>query len=327
MPISRQRTYVGARRDSSKRSGFAPPRRRPPMKRTSRKGAYRKVNKKAMAIRRAPLVETKRKDDNAVRAANFFAGGGSIANILPDRTEFNIYDTEHTLMDPASYYCWSQGLDQSQHIGQAVNVKYTNMKIQVRFPQPSVSTPAPYVDPQIIPDQPMNYELVWGWVPAPLQLTGSTTPAVNNVTLTQIRNHVNHRITDYFNARKDKLNFIPKKDATIRIIGRKKVRPDLRHTSTVPPLADEDGEMTVGTIPDYYTEISWKHNNRKIWLEQTGNFNGNSDLIAMYPNYTWLPFAVLVNWNWDEINSHTTHGKKLECPSLAWNSITYFSDS
>lgn len=295
----------------------------------TKKGAYKKGKKANFARRRAPVVETKRKDDNAVRAANFFAGGGSIDAILPDRTEFNIYDTEHTLMDPSSFLCWSQGLDQSQHIGQAVNVKYTNMKIQVRFPQPSVETGIVNAH-QIIPSAPQSYELVWGWVPASLQLTGSTTPAANTVTLTQIRNHMNHRITDYFNARKDRLNFIPKKDSTIRIIGRKKVRPDMRRTSTLPPAsADGEGDVTVGSIPDYFTEITWNHKNKKIWLEQTGNFNAAGDLIAMYPNYTWLPFCVLVNWNWEDIEDADDgyNGKKLECPSMAWNSITYFSDS
>lgn len=298
-------------------------------RKVTKRGAYKKAQKNNFARKRAPLVETKRKDDNAVRSANFFVGGGDIDDILPDRQEFNIYNTEHTLLDPQSYYCWSQGLDQSQHIGQAVNVKYTNMKIQVRFPQPSV-TFAGYTGetPQKIPSQPMNYELIWGFVPAPLQLTGSTTPAANTVTLNQIRDHVNHRITDYFASRRNRLDFIPKKDSTIRIIGRKKVRPDMRRTSTLPPASEDGaGETTVGSIPDYYTEISWNYKNKKIWLEQTGNFNGDGDLIAMYPNYSWLPFAVLVNWNWDELVADEYDGKKYECPSIAWNSITYFSDS
>lgn len=295
----------------------------------TKKGAYRGLNKAKMANRRRPFVETKRKDDNDLRSAGFFSGTGSITGILPDRTTFEVYDTEHLMMDPLSFLCWSQGLSQSQHIGQAVNVKYTNMKIQVRFPQPSVSvTDGSYTSPQVIPKQPMNYELIWGWVPAPLQYTGSSTPAVNTATLTQIRNHINHRVTDYFNARKDRLLFIPKKDSSIRIIGRRKVKPDMRHTSTLPPAQDSDNdELTVGSIPDYFTEISWKHKNRKLWLEQTGNFNGDSDLIAMYPNFSWLPFATLVNWNHGEIADSTVHGRRLECPSVSWNSITYFSDS
>ncbi len=301
--------------------------RKKTMKRTTRRGAYKRNRKKQMAIRRAPLVETKRKDDEAFKVAGFFSGGGSTA-FLVDRQAFNVYSTQHTMMDPLTFYLWSQGLDQSQHIGQAVNVKFTNMKIQVRFPQPHVQvTTAGVTDPQIIPDQPLNYELIWGWVPAPLQYTGSTTPAVNTASLTNMLNHVNQRVTDYVNSRKDRLRFIPKKDSTIRIIGRRKVRPDRRYQSTQDPLFNTKTELPTGVIPDYFTEISWRHKNKKLWLEQTGNINGSSDLVAMYPNYSWLPFCTLVNWNFDEINSHVTHGKSLECPSACWNSITYFTDS
>jgi hypothetical protein len=110
------------------------------------------------------------------------------------------------MLDPYSFLVWSQGLDQSKHIGQAVNIKYTNMKIQIRFPQPSVEVASGVF--QNIPTQPMNYELVWGWIPAPLQLTGSTTQPANTVDLNHIRNHINHRVADYFNDRKDKLRFI-----------------------------------------------------------------------------------------------------------------------
>lgn len=325
MPLARQSTYVRPPRGANKRVPY----RRNVVRKKTRRGAYKKGAKKQMAIRRAPLVETKRKSDEEIYADGFFSGTGKINEngYAPDRTVLQVYDTEHLMLDPLSYLLWSQGLDQAQHIGQAVNLKYTNMKIQVRFPQPSVTvTDGSYSSLQNFPAQPMNYELVWGWVPSPLQLTGSTTPAANVVTLNQIRQHINDRVTDFFNNRKDKLRFIPKKDATLRIIGRKKVRPSLSH-STLHQMFNTDSEKPVGTVPDYFTEISWKHNNRKIWLEQTGNINGDNDCIAMYPNYTWLPFCTLVNWNHADIPNSTVHNRKLESPSVAWNSISYFSDS
>lgn len=325
MPRARSRTIVGVPRGANRRVTY----KKGVVRKTSRLGAYKKGKKKQMAIRRAPFVETKRKTDEEIYAAGFFSGTGAINSngYAPDRTVLEVYDTEHLMMDPLSYLLWSQGLDQSQHIGQAVNLKYTNMKIQVRFPQPSVSvTSGSYTDPQNIPAQPMNYELVWGYVPAPLQLTGSTTPAANTVSLQQIRSHVNDRVTDYFNSRKDKLRFIPKKDATLRIAGRKRIRPPVS-SSTLHQMFDADEGAVIGTIPDVFTEITWKHNNRKLWLEQTGNINGDSDLIAMYPNYAWLPFCTLVNYNHAAIPNSTVHNRKLESPSVAWNSITYFSDS
>ena len=319
MPRPRIRTHV-----RSRPAGQAY--RRNLVRKTTRRGAYKKGKKKQMAIRRAPFVETKRKTDEEVYAAGFFAGTGDLDSndMAPNRTVLEIYDTEHLMLDPLSYLLWSQGLDQSQHIGQAVNLKYTNMKIQVRFPQPSVEVVTGVF--QNIPEQPMNYELIWGYVPSPLQLTGSTTPAANTVTLDNIRNHINHRVTDYFNSRKDKLRFVPKKDATLRIIGRKKIRPPLSN-STLHQMYDPDNKVAIGTIPDVFTEITWKHNNRKLWLEQTGNINGDSDLIAMYPNYSWLPFCTLVNYNHADIPNSTAYDRKLESPSVAWNSITYFSDS
>jgi hypothetical protein len=328
MPLARQRTYVGVPRGANKRVPY----KRNVVRKTSKRGAYKKGKKKQMAIRRAPFVETKRKDDEQVLASGFFSGTGALGSMFPNRTNLTIYDTEHLLLDPYSYLLWSQGLDQAQHIGQAVNLKYTNMKIQVRFPQPSEEYyPG---SKQEFPDSPMEYELIWGWVPSPLQLTGATTPAANVVTIDDIRNHINHRVTDYVNSKKDKLRFIPKKDATIRIQGRRKVRPDLRHYSTLQQniqtttaSGSTTGHEVVGTVPDFHTEISWKHNNRKLWLEQTGNINGAGDLIAMYPNYSWLPFCTLVNWQHEDIPVDGTHGRKAQCPSVAWNSITYFSDS
>lgn len=303
--------------------------RKGPMRKTTRKGAYSKGKKRQMAIRRAPLVETKRKTDEDIYAPGFFSGTGGINDngFVPDRTVLEVYDTEHTMMDPISYLFWSQGLGQSQHIGQAVNLKFTNMKIQIRFPQPSVSvTDGSYTTNQNFPAQPMNYELVWGWVPAPLQLTGTTTPAANTINANDIKSHINNRVTDYFNSRKDRLRFIPKKDVTLRIQGRKRIRPPVSN-STLHQMFDSDTDEVIGTIPDVFTEISWKHKNKKVWLEQTGNINGEADLIAMYPNYTWLPFATLVNYNYADIPNSEVHGRKLESPSLAWNSITYFSDS
>lgn len=293
----------------------------------TKKGAYKAAQKKNFMRKRAAVVETKRKDHEALRAAGFFAGTG--VNPVQDHMTWTAYNTEHIHMNPLTYYLWSQGLDQSQHIGQSVTVKHLNQKIQVRFPQPTMKIAG---DSQFVPFIPQNYELVWGWIPAPYQLTGSTTPAANTVSLDELKSHVNLRIVDYFNSRKDKLRFIPKKDSTIRITGRRLVRPDLRYQSTAPAQtidATMGNDYVVGTIPDYFTEISWKMPNggKKLWLEQTGNLDGANKLVGMYPNYSWLPFCVLVNWDYDELLANHPTNTILYCPSVAWNDICYFTDS
>lgn len=299
--------------------------------RVTKKGAYRGAQKRNFMRKRAAVVETKRKDHEDLRSVGYFSGTGN--NPVQDHMAFTAYSTEHIHMNPLTYYLWSQGLGQSQHIGQSVTVKHLNQKIQVRFPQPSMAAG----DPQKVPFLPQKYELVWGWIPAPLQLTGATTPAANNVSTDQIKAHTNLRVVDYFNSRKDRLRFIPKKDSSIRISGRRIVRPDLRYTSTAPPTAvpgTVGADTVIGTIPDYFTEISWKMPNggKKLHLEQTGNLDNNPDptkgaLIGMYPNYSWMPFCVLVNWNYDELLTAHPNNTILYCPSVAWNDIVYFTDS
>lgn len=299
------------------------------------RGAYAPTVKAKMGALRRPFVEIKRKTLENIRAPGFFVGDGD--QPVEDHTEWIAYDSEVVSMNPVSFLLWSQGLDQSQHIGQVVTVKYTNMKVLIRFPQPHVMVPSlpTSQEPDIaqkIPWLPQKYELVWGWVPAPIQLTGATSPAANAVTAEQIQSHINLRVRDYFNARKDRLRFIPKKDVTIRIVGRKIVEPDLRFQSTAPPaVIDAAQKAANGTIPDQYCEINWNMGagGKKLWLEQTGNINGDEDLIGMYPNYSWLPFCCFVNWNYDELVADPggDYGKQREVPSLSWNDITYFSDS
>lgn len=300
--------------------------RRGNMKKTTRKGAYAKPRKSQMIKRRAPLVETKRKTYEDLRSVGFFVGSDPTTALtaFPERLGYLTRNEELFHMNPWTFYWWSQGLSQPQHIGQSVLVRHLNQKIQVRFPQPHMQVDLAGLTPQVIPTLPQNYTIYWGWIPAPRMLTGHSTPTANTETVASLDSYVNNRLKDYFNDRKDRLRFIPKKDSTIRIIGSKKVRPDLRFQSSVPP-----GDLGLGVIPDYFTEISWKFKGggKKIWLEQSGNLDGGSNLIGMYPNYAWLPFSCLINWNYSETKiTHPTDTLKY-VPSISCNDIVYFTDS
>ena len=225
-------------------------------------------------------------------------------------------------MNPLSYQVYKQGLDEHNHIGQSIFLKYCNMKIHIRFPQPSNSTSA---GPGVIPMVPQRYELVWGWVPNTLSKTGSTTPTADKVSVATMNHHINQRVTNYFDERKDKLRFIPKQ-STIKIIGRRKVRPDMRHVSTAPPTTI-DGVVTdgaIGTIPDYFTNISWKPM-RKIHLQRSTDIDDEGDdVLGWYPNLDWFPFCAFVNADHAQLPS----GQEIENSCMmAWNSIVYFTDS
>lgn len=324
----------GRKLGSVRKYSSRPARRRPPMRRVSRKGAYKASQKKNFMRKRAAVTETKRKTAESLRDNSFWVGAGVDAPALfEDTLQFRVTNSEIVHINPKTFYWWSQGLDQAQHIGQCINVKHLNQKIQVRFPQHFMKTAGASGTNLIVPNLPQNYELIWGWIPAPRNLTGLTSPPANAVTVAELDSYVNNRLKDYYNSRKDRLRFIPKKDVTIRISGSKKIRPDLRYQSTA-PLVDREaaGDKYVhGTIPDWYGEISWKMPNgaKKLWLEQSGNLTGTpGNMIGMYPNYSWLPFSCIINWNHDEtVEAHGQQQALNYMPAIACNDIVYFTDS
>lgn len=326
-------TSVGARRSRRSRthlSGWKPPRRKPPMRPVSKKGAYKKKQKRNFINKRAAVVETKRKTREELRDPLFWSGTdpSSAGTTFADRMAFGVADEEIVHINPQTFYWWSQGLDQAQHIGQCITVKHLNQKIQVRFPQHGMQTAESSPRNLIVPQLPMKYTLYWGWIPAPRQLTGHSIPTIQTETVQSLDAYVNARIKDFFNDRKDRLRFIPKKDSSLRIIGSKSVKPDLRYQSTA-PLIDRDAagdKYTHGTIPDWYGEIEWKFpgGGKKVWLEQAVNMNGSSGhMIGMFPNYSWLPFCCLVNWNHSELGATN---RILQCPAVSSNDICYFTD-
>lgn len=288
--------------------------KKPFMRRTTRRGAYGKRAKKAMMVRRAPFVETKSKthEDLVVQFPD-----------LIDRSDWYTYDTEHAHLNPETFFLWSRGMEENQVIGNSCYAKYLKMKIHIRFPQPSQSTSSG--DKQI-PMLPQNYELVWGWIPNELNFTSKTDPKADQCTHTDINEFINHRVVDYFNDQKDKLRFIPKRASTIRITGRRKVRPDLRRMSTAPPQtidATVGADYAVGTIPDYFTSISWKMG-KKLHLQPSTQLVGSEQ--GLYPNHgTWLPFCTLVNWEYDALPSGSE--RKTLCPSVQYNDCIWYSDS
>lgn len=322
--LVRQKTTVGHLSGRGKRKS-----RQPAMRRVTKRGAYGKKQKANFIRKRAAVVETKRKTREELRNTLFWSGTAPTpTTTFEDRMAFKIEDSEICHINPQTFYWWSQGLDQAQHIGQTVTVKHLNQKVQVRFPQHNMKTTEASPRNQIVPDLPQKYTLYWGWIPAPRALTGNSTPPITSETVASLDSYVNNRVKDYFNDRKDKLRFIPKKDSTLRIVGSKVIRPDLRYASTAPVTYHQDDEkFSAGTIPDWYGEITWKFpgGGRKLWLEQAVNMNGSTGhMIGMFPNYAWLPFACIVNWNHSELPAAN---RILYCPAHSSNDIIYFTDS
>lgn len=284
--------------------------------RNNKRNAYRKGNKKRMQMRRAPFVETKSKTREDL--VTQFPG-------LNDRMTWQTYNTEHVFMNPDTFLMWARGMEETECIGNSVYAKYLKMKIGVRFPQPAFMTG---LYSKAIPMTPQSYELIWGWIPNELGFTGSTSPTADAASITNIHDFINQRVTDYVDQQKDRLRFIPKQASTIRIVGRRKIRPDLRHLSTAPPQTSDatiGDDYAVGTIPDFRTSISWKMG-KKLHLQPSQSLHATTQ--GLYPNFgTWLPFAVLVNWDYADLPGSGGATTASYCPSIQYNDCIWYSDS
>ena len=293
--LARQSTYVGKKKQNKN------------MKKTTKRGAYNKNRKKAMMIRRAPLVETKSKTSEDL--VDQFG--------LTPTTNFYQSQTRHKHINPDVFTCWKQGTDEAECVGRSVYVKYLKRKIKIRFPQPPFQSSG--IDKKI-PNVPQHLELVWGFVPMPLNLTGHTNPLVYEATLSDINKHINDRVVDFFNDRADFLRFVPKKASSIRIIGRRKVRPDMRFNSGMNPTLNYNEDI-IGSIPDYTTSLYWPMM-RKIHFEKSNELH--DDKPGLFPNYTWLPFCVLYNRDYEDI---LPEDRAACMPSVAYNDALYYTDS
>lgn len=275
-----------------------------------KKKAYAPKNKRAMMKRRQPFVETKSKTSE-----DLFDQG----LIATAPTTFYQSNTPHKHINPEVFFLWKQGLDETEMIGKSVYVKYLKRKLIVRFPQPPFQTNAG-VDKEI-PIYPQNLELVWGFIPMPMNLTGNTPVTVYNNTRDHINAFINQRVADYFQDRADYLRFVPKKASTLRIIGRRKVRPDMRRFSGMAPQLDSKDDIQ-GNVPDFTTSIYWPMN-RKIHLEKANDITGTG-VEGYYPNYAWLPFCILSDRDWDDLPSDK---RVAYAPSVAYNDAIYYTDS
>ena len=286
------------------------------LQKTTKRGAYNKNRKKNMMIRNAPFKETKSKTSEDLRADY----PSLIDHLLLDTAV-----TERRHLNPDTFYIFKQGLDEHQMIGNSIYAKYLKQKVHIRFPQPAFETGG---QQKVVPLVPQDYRLIWGWVPSPLALTGTTSPTANEVTLFQINQHINQRVNDYLNEQKDRMRFIPKRASTIRIIGNRKIRPDLSKQSTAPAQTIDSitgADYVIGSIPDVHTSVSWNLM-RKVQYEKSTKLMPEEGHFA---NYSWLPFCVFVNYDFENLpeTPGVPAARQVYMPAIATNSCLWYTDS
>lgn len=286
----RGRKLVGPRKTSSR-----PRRRNAPTR--------RKVAKKAMVKSRAPLVETKSRIQSEI----------ALGTQIPQSKDFAIMKNTFNLLPLHAYTCMEQGIGEHQMLGNSVFSKYLNAKVQIRFPGGQ----------NLINDRAFPMELICGWIPSSLAFSTFTTPQVNQVSPSDISAYIVQRISEYFNARTDRLDFIPKHASNLRITYRRSIKPDLSKSTVAPASAYDQA----GHIPDVMLYPKWT-TNKKVTYEE-GNTYGDgvgTDRRNFFNNYSWIPFMVLYQ-PMSQGEGGTSPLPDAKCPRVSYNVAHYYTDS
>lgn len=264
-----------------------------------------KINKKKLMVSRAPLIETKSRVQSEITSA-------TVGGIVQCKDYTPLSGVFH-LLPLHSWTVMEQGLEEDQMIGRSVFSKYLNAKVKVRF-QGGANQ---------ITDRQFPMELICGFVQAPMNLTSNTSPTVSQCTPSNISAYIVERVSEYFNARTDELDFIPKRASTIRITYRRKIRSDQSKSNVLTP----DSGITAfeGHTPDVMLYPKWKMM-RKIHYERGALFQASPARTLYYPNYNQIPFCIIYSPMFDGEDG-TKPLQPQEIPDVSYNTIHYFSDS
>jgi hypothetical protein len=296
------------------------------MKKTTKKGAYAKNKKKQMVIRTNPIMETKRRVHSIITARNFSTAGAASSNYQDTINGLSVPNNDaFTLLNLASFYRMSHGFLEENTIGDSVYSKRLNLKAQFRWPEG---------ENMIV--NPVKVYLITGWCSQPTGWTNNTTPTEGDATQTYLFAHITNQLKEYFDQREDFLRFRERTTSNLRISKWQKVTPNLKDAIAAPAgQIDHEADptkpaviRTVGAVPFVNRSHSWPIN-RKIHLSEgtalaTGNDAPSPDTQNLYPNDSWLPFAVIYNPDFARMRNAADEDVTM---TVAYNDIHYYRDS
>ena len=304
---------------------------------TSKKGAYNKARKKNFMVRRSPFIETKNQTDLIVSLKAGNATGTpqdtlrmtteplkiDYQRVIPGSSPPAYEPKELTILPLNSFMNMNQGFDSSDMIGNTVFSKYLKCKIEFQLP---------YGSNQI--RHPCDMYLVHGFVTQPIGNTLHTLPEALDFTRANYTEHIEEQLLQYFNQRRDKLEFIPKATSNIKFLGYKKLK--VKRSSNLGPdpnaMSDGNNVFQYGSHPLVNMTVDFPMM-RKVHYEQGTAGTTTTPLPFYYPNYSWLPFVALYNPTAHEFLSTVTYpgpsAGSNDPPEMyvRYNSIHYFSDS
>jgi hypothetical protein len=297
------------------------------MRRTTRRGAYKKNAKRQFQKRRAPFVETKSQTDVLVAAK-----ANNLTNTPIDEIRLTTepllisYGTaatpkELTILPLNSFMNMNPGFTSADMIGSSIYSRYLKCKVEFQLP---------YGSNQI--RHPCDMFLIHGFITQPLGTTLHTVPDTLNLSRADYTEHIQEQLEQYFNQRADKLEYIPKRTSNIKFLGYRKLKVKKNANLGPPPIAglDSTSITQAGAHPVINMTCNFPMK-RKVHYNK-----GDSNIAAYdfyYPNHSFLPFVALFNPTANEFLSTVTYpgsGPATNNPPsmyVRYNSIHYFSDS
>ena len=291
------------------------------LKKTTKKGAYKPAAKRNFAKRRNPFVENKTRNEREFCDNLDPMRDISIFGSFPDPTDFQDIpvDDAFTLILPAVFYHMNRGLNSNEMIGDSIFCKYLKTKLQFLAPQ------AGYLI-----DYPSNTYIIHGYCTAPVNATTLTTPQVNNVTYVDVFNHIRRYVKEYYNDRKDTLEFPEKRERHIQFLGKRKLLTD--KNENIPVQGYTGAGSTVGALAPINISCKWDIM-RKVHYDSGGNNSAIGDPATYpmadfnYPNLEKrLPFIIVYNPQFASVPGHPTPDSG-HLWKVAHNSQMWYSDS
>ena len=166
-------------------------------------------------------------------------------------------------------------------------------------------------------------------------------PAQTQADQDAIESYITQQLKPYFDDDEDKLQFRPKQTTNIKIEKYVKLSPKLDSaigTQAVPrhQFADSSPNIVTvaahGSIPEVSKSHSWQCM-KKLALTEGKETSFTTDKQNLYPNNSWLPFAVIYNPNFEQqlnntfVDPATGRFTQVQLMEYRWNDAHYFTDS
>lgn len=310
-------------------------------KNPGKRGAYKKAVVKGNLNRRRPFVETKAriKSEVAFRNSSNGTDSGVMSTNYPNPLVIQQIDSatnafKQVYLDP--FARMSQGLDDSQMIGNTVFARSLTAKVELWYPHRHLlgANGLPLANSQNPIVKPIRMYLVAGWVTTPWSRTPNTTPTESQAVTDDFHNHIEHQIKEYFDNKADTLEFKEKVLSNVEITKFTLLAP--KHQNRIAPqltwVADTDATPALrllGSNPYVSYSHTWKFNKKLHYTRGDDTDNATTapdpDIENYYPNNTdRIPFLTFYMPDHKDMVDHSDISTK---PAFRHNVMLTYTDS